>query len=299
MAPPSTRRSGHSRRAQYTNFFGYVLAFGGALVGVVFLLFSRVDNGTGAGLRSAASDIAAPAAGAGSVVRSGSQSFIEVVAGYFTKGADVARLKQEVALARVRLAEADSIREENGRLKAVMALAETDPRPVAVTRLIGSSGGSTRRFGVIGAGTARGVAVGMPVRAPLGLVGRVLEVGNNSARVLLVTDQQSVVPVRRARDGIPAFATGRGDGTIQLRLISLGINPLNVGDAFVTSGAGGLYHPNIGFAVVVRLLPDGAIARPLADPGTTEFVTVEPVWEASTAGNELPPPPSDAPPEKK
>ncbi|WP_423142401.1 rod shape-determining protein MreC [Parablastomonas sp. CN1-191] len=293
MAPPSTRRSGHSRRAQYTNFFGYVLAFGGALVGVVFLLFSRVDSGTGAGLRGAAGDVAAPAATAGAAARSGSQSFFDVVAGYFTKGSDVARLKREVDLARVRLAEADAVREENGRLKAVMGLAEGEPRAVAVTRLIGSSGGSTRRFGTIGAGSGQGVGVGMPVRAPLGLVGRVLEVGSHSARILLVTDQQSVVPVRRARDGIPAFATGRGDGTIQLRLISLGINPLHVGDAFVTSGAGGLYHPDIGFAVVVRLLPDGAIARPLADPGTTEFVTVEPIWEAATRGNELPPPPAD------
>lgn len=292
MAPPSVRRTGHSRRAQYTTFFGYVLAVGGALVGVVFLLFSTRDPGTGAGLRSAASDLTAPPGRAAAAARSGSQTVLETLAGYFTRGADNARLRREVELSRVRLAEAAAVGEENARLKAVLGLAEQAPRPVAVTRLIGSTSASTRRFAILGAGATSGVQVGMPVRAPLGLVGRVLEVGDRSARVLLITDSESIVPVRRAGDGIPAFATGLADGTIRLRLINLGINPLRRGDAFVTSGAGGLYRPDVAFAVVTKLLPDGAVARPLADPGTTEFVTVEPQWEAGQIGADLPPLPT-------
>ena len=37
MAPPSSRRSGHSRRAQYGQFTGYVIASVGALIGAVLL----------------------------------------------------------------------------------------------------------------------------------------------------------------------------------------------------------------------------------------------------------------------
>lgn len=292
MAPPSARRTGHSRRAQYTTFFGYVLAVGGALIGAVFLLFSTRDPGTGAGLRSAASDVTSPPAGAGAAARSGTQTLLSAFAGYFVRGADNARLRREVELARVRLAEAAAVREENNRLKAVLGLTEQEPRPIAVARLIGSTSASARRFAILGAGSEQGVAIGMPVRAPLGLVGRVLEVGGRSARVLLITDGESVVPVRRAADGIPAFATGAADGTIRLRLINLGINPLKPGDPFVTSGAGGLYRPDVAFAVVTKLLPDGAIARPLADPGTTEFVVVDRAWEAGQIGSDLPAPPA-------
>jgi rod shape-determining protein MreC len=219
---------------------------------------------------------------------------LETISGYFTRGADNARLKREVELARVRLVEAAAVKEENARLKAVLGLANREPRPVAITRLIGSTAASGRRFAVLGVGASEGVRVGMPVRAPLGLVGRVLEVGSASARVLLITDSESIVPVRRAGDGVPAFATGQADGTIRLRLINLGINPLKPGDPFVTSGAGGLYRPDTAFAVVTRLLPDGAMARPLADPGTTEFVVVDPVWEASQVGADLPPLPAPA-----
>lgn len=278
MAPPSNRRPGFSRRAQYSTFANYVIAAAGALLGGVFLLFSTRDADAMSGPRGVASDLAGPLGKASATGRSGTQSTFDALTGYFMSGRENARIRREVELARVKLAEAAALAEENRRLKDLVGLKDTDAKPVAITRLIGSTAASTRRFATLGAGSAAGVRVGMPVRSPLGLVGRVLEVGRSSARVLLITDSESVVPVRRANDGIAAFATGRGDGTLQLRLVNLGVNPLKRGDAFVTSGSGGLYRPGTAIAVVVRLTPDGAIARPLSDPGTTEFVTVEPEW---------------------
>ncbi len=287
MAPPTNRRSGHSRRAQYTNFIGYVIALAGALVGAVLLLVSTGNASAFSGLRSTAQDAVAPAAQISASGRTSSLGLWATVAGYFTSSSQNARLRREVEEARVRLTETAAVKEENTRLKAMLGLMEAEPKPVVAARLIGSTSSSTRRFATLGAGTRQGVGIGMPVRSTLGLVGRVLEVGSNSARVLLITDTESVVPVRRASDGIPAFATGRADGTVQLRLISLGINPLKRGDAFVTSGSGGLYRPGTAIAVVIRITVDGAIARPLSDPGTTEFVIVDPVWEEVTKGAEL------------
>ena len=46
------------------------------------------------------------------------------------------------------------------------------------------------------------------------------------------------------------------------------------GDILVTSGTGGLYPPNIPVAIVVRRQDDGALARPLADPGKVDAVSV-------------------------
>lgn len=287
MAPSSNRRPGSSRRAQYSTFLGYVIAFLGVAVGVAVLLISTGNAGAFSGLRSSASDVVAPAAEAAAVSRSEGQGLFAALKGYFTYGVRVARNEQELDEARVKLAEAAALKDENRRLKALVDLMDVDPKPVAVARLIGSTSSSTRRFALLGAGRQQGVAVGMPVRSPLGLVGRVLETGDRTARVLLITDTESVVPVRRASDGVPAFATGRGDGTLQLRLINLGTNPLKVGDAFVTSGSGGLYWPDTAIAVVTRLTRDGAIARALSDPGTTEFVQVQPLWEEGTAAQRM------------
>jgi rod shape-determining protein MreC len=43
----------------------------------------------------------------------------------------------------------------------------------------------------------------------------------------------------------------------------------------LTSGSGGLYRPGIAVAVVTELTRDGAYARVLSDPSSSEFVAVE------------------------
>lgn len=280
MAPPSSRRSSYSRRAQYGVFTGYVIAGVGALIGAILLALSLWRPASFNGPRAVAQDAVAPAAEASAEVRAESQNLIEAIRGYLRAGSQNAELKQEVELARIRLAEAEAIKRENARLKALLGLEQQEnTRPVAVARLIGSSSASARRFAYLGAGSADGVRVGMPVRSPRGVVGRVLEVGRHSSRVLLLTDSQSVLPVRLTDSNVVAYAEGRGDSMLRIRLINLGINPLEKGDIFVTSGAGGYYRPGTAVAIVAEKTEDGALARIISDPAATDYVAVEEIWQ--------------------
>lgn len=279
MAPPKSRQPGYSRKAQFSLFTGYVAAGAGALLGAILLVIALLNPGAFAGLRGLASDVAAPIGKVGAEGRVGSQGLVGTVAGYFRAGSKNAELKEENEIARIRLAEAEAVKAENARLKALLDLREGEVKPVAMARLIGATSSSTRRFAYLSAGRADGVQPGMPVRSPRGLVGRVLETGARSSRVLLLTDSESLVPVRRAQDNVVAFAEGRADGTLRLRLVNLGINPIKVGDVFVTSGAGGLYRPGIAVAVAAKVNRDGAIARVLSDPAATDFVAVDPIWQ--------------------
>lgn len=283
MAPSSNRRSGSSRRAQYTNFIGYLVGGAGAVVGAGFLIVSIINPGFMSTLRGVGSDAVAPASRLAADGKAEGADFIETISGYLAAGRQNAELKREIARAKVRLVEADGIAEENDRLKVLLGLMADDPKPVAAARLIGSTSASTRRFATLGVGARDGVTVGMPVRSPLGLVGRILEVSDQTARVLLITDSESLVPVRRASDGIPAFAEGRSDGTLQIRLINLGINPLKRGDTFVTSGSGGLYRPNTPIAIVGSVTSDGAIAHVLSDPASNDYVVVERMWATGSS----------------
>lgn len=282
MAPPSKRRSGNSRRAQYGQFTGYVLAASGAIIGALLLLISLFNPTSFSGLRGTAAEVVTPPARATAVARDESQGLIESIRGYLQAGSQNAALRKEVEIARIRLAEAEALAGENARLKSLLEIEEGNPQPVTVARLVGSTAASTRRFAYLGAGSADGVKPGMPVRSPRGFVGRILEVSRNTARVLLLTDSESVVPVRRANDDIVAFAEGRGDGRINIRLINLGLNPFQTGDVFVTSGAGGFFRPNVAVAIAEEITDDGAIARIISDPAATDFVSVEPVWQPET-----------------
>ena len=279
MPPPNDRRPGFSRRAQFSIFSGYVAAIAGILGGVVLIAIAIADPGSFAFLRRSANEIAAPAGLAGSFARSGSRGFFQRIGDYIDAGNTNAALRREVAAARVQQVRSAALGEENRRLKSLLGVVETTERPVVTTRLVASTSASTRRFALIGAGSHQGVQIRMPVLGANGLVGRVLEVGPNTARVLLVTDPENVVPVRRASDGIAAFSEGLADGRLRLRLINIGVNPLRRGDVFVTSGSGGIYRPGIPVAQVETLLSDGAIARIVSDPAASEFVLVEHVFQ--------------------
>lgn len=279
MAPPSSRRSGFSKKAQFSVFTGYLLAGVGALVGVALLVLSLRQPDAFAPLRGAASDVVSPAATGTAVVRAESQGLFASIAGYFNAGRQNAELREEMEIARIRLAEAEAVKAENRRLKGLLGLRDDAVKPVAVARLVGSTATSARRHAYLSAGTNQGVRPGMPVMSERGVIGRVLETGRGSARVLLLTDSESVLPVRRAKDNIIAFAEGRGDGLLRIRLVNLGVNPLKVGDMMVTSGAGGYYRPGVAVAVISEVTSDGGIARLVAEPSATNFVAVEPVHQ--------------------
>ena len=279
MAPPNVRGSSSNRKAQLSVFTGYLAAAAGAAIGAALLIISLWQPQALGGLRTMVSDAVAPVGKAGASARTGGKSFFDAIAGYYRAGSKNAELEQEMQIARVKVAEAEALKQENLRLKATLGLQESEAKPVALARLIGSTSSSTRRFAYISAGTADGVQREMPVVSPMGLVGRVLEAGAHSSRVMLLTDSESMVPVRRAKDDVVAFAEGRADGSLRLRLINLGINPIKRGDVFVTSGAGGLFRPNVAVAVAEVLTKDGALARLVSNPAATDYVAVEPVWQ--------------------
>jgi rod shape-determining protein MreC len=98
-----------------------------------------------------------------------------------------------------------------------------------------------------------------------------------------VTDGASTVPVQLVRDGTPALAIGRGDGTLELKTIEVGESPFKRGDIVVTSGVGGIYPPRVPVAIVTHSNKDVTIARPLADPARVDYAIVQPVYEPAAA----------------
>jgi rod shape-determining protein MreC len=204
-------------------------------------------------------------------------------------------LKRERQAMLRRMVEAKAIHQENLQLKAVLQLREHERATVAVGRVVGSSFNSPRRFAILSVGSSDGVKVGMPVRSPDGLIGRIIDAGALASRVLLVSDRANIVPARLLRNGIPVIAQGRGDGTIDVRPLEVGRNPFKRGDIIISSGTGGLYPPLVPIGRVVKLDDDGAVALPLADPATTSFAIVEPPFEPAAIAAASDQPASEAP----
>ncbi len=282
MAPPRNRRPGFSRKAQYSLFVTYVLAIAGAIVAGILLLISIADPKGFAALRAGAAEVTAPVAGAFQAVRRSIAGMGENMSAYLDAASQNAALKKQVSANRTKLIEADALRAENLKLKALIGLQKANPgETVAIGDLISSTASSTRRLAILSVGSNQGVAVGFPIRAPKGLIGRVIETSPNTSKVLLISDAENVIPVLRMPDGLPALSSGMGDGTVAIRPVDLGVNNFRRGQIVTTSGSGGLYPPNIPVAVIVRRTSDGALARPLASPaGNNHVIVLRPYHEA-------------------
>ncbi|HEX8382471.1 MAG TPA: rod shape-determining protein MreC [Sphingomonas sp.] len=293
------RRPGFSRRRQYGVLLSYVVAVAGVGVGAVLLLLSTLNPPLFSALRMSVAEVTTPIA---SLMSGGGQAMLSVpraISTYFAVHDENERLRREAAATRRLLTRARAIAHDNRRLRTLLALRDRSTAAVVSARLVGSTAGSTRRFALLNAGRVAGVRPGMPVRGPDGLVGRVVETGLNAARVLLLVDPDSVVPVRRTRDGLPAIVAGRGDGAVDIRSVDdLGVR-FAAGDLFVTSGTGGIYPPGIPVARVVATGRDTVLGRTVARADTLDFALVErpflPLPPPSPALPPAPPPSKPGP----
>jgi rod shape-determining protein MreC len=284
----ATARPGWSRRAQYSLFFSFLALIAGILIGLLLLALSLVSPTRFEAVRGAALDVTGP-------IASGLHEVTATVGGLFTGAGDYwdaanqnGKLKRERQAMRRQILQAKAIVLENAQLKATLRLREAEHDAIAVGRLVGSSFNSPRRFAILSVGSSDGVRIGMPVRSPDGLVGRIVDAGALASRVLLVSDRANIVPARLLRGGIPVIAQGRGDGTIDVHPLEVGRNPFKRGDVIITSGTGGLYPPLVPIARIVRLDDDGAVAVPLADPANTSFAIVEPPYDPAAIAAEGP-----------
>jgi rod shape-determining protein MreC len=285
MTPTSARRQSYARRKQYGTFAAYVVAITGAIMGLLSAVIWAVDPAGFAALRTSANGITAPVARGTGTVLGSIASIDDEVAAFWRAGSQNAALNRELTAARREVITARALRNENEQLRSLLGLTRSRDTEIAAARLLTSTAASARRFAIIDVGSDDGVQPGQPVRSADGLIGRTLDVGGSVSRVMLVSDPQSVIPVRRSSDGLAALATGTGSTLIEIRPLNSATNVLRIGDILLTSGSGGLYQPRTPLAVVIRLSDDGAIARPIADPAITDAVIVE---RAADAGLNLP-----------
>lgn len=161
---------------------------------------------------------------------------------------------------------------ENAALRQLANVATEELRPTAVSgRVVADAGGPFVHTVLINVGAEHGVAKGMAAVNERGLIGRVIGVGRRSARVMLLTDFNSRIPVMVEPSRDQAILAG--NNSRQPDLIFLPLNPrLSLGDAVVTSGRGGVLPPGLAVGIVRSIDDQGVAVEPLVDFGRLEYL---------------------------
>ncbi len=243
------------------------------LISLGLMLVGKADGVLVERVRLAVGDVVAPV--------------IEVIFRPATAIANAVNGVRELASLR---ADNGRLREENARLmhwqtvarhldvenQALHAQLNFIPDPDAsfiTSRVIGDTGGAFVHSMLINAGSRDRVRKGQAVVSGETMVGRIIDVGLRSARVLLLTDINSHLPVMV--EGTRARAILTGDNSDRPRLDYLSPNA-NVapGDRVVTSGHGGVFPPGLPIGVVSSV-QDGVIrVEPFVHRQQLEYVMV-------------------------
>jgi rod shape-determining protein MreC len=191
-----------------------------------------------------------------------------------------------------RLAERNARYEELLRMPADSFGEGADIESSIAAQLVLDSGGPFTRTLVANAGADHGVRVGYIAVNENGLIGRVVSVGRRSARILMLDDYNSRIPVMGEASRVRAVLAGQATRPPDLythpfqmqspRLdFIVGAQSLREGERVVTSGDGGLYPRGIPVGVA-RSSGDGqwrvalaASQRPIDFVRILPFVGVE------------------------
>lgn len=144
------------------------------------------------------------------------------------------RSKRQNELLKARLAAMKEDVLAQDRYEKIQAFRNGQNYASIVANVIGRDPSNWNAALIIDRGHAEGVEVGQPVVSPLGVVGRIFEVGHNTAKVILLSDPTFAVAavVERSREN--GLLTGTLQGPLRLQYLTDNAD-VKVGDTLVTS----------------------------------------------------------------
>ncbi|MBS0386547.1 MAG: hypothetical protein JSS00_14490 [Proteobacteria bacterium] len=304
----SVRRAGAARKITPGVLIAIVLAAGAAAL--VISHVGRSSDPAQSAMRAGDDGAAAAGRAATGPLRAGEDLFGRIGAMWDEAGR-IERLERENRDLRAWRDLAQRLAERNERYEALLRMPRdafgegADVEHAIAAQLVLDSGGPFMRTLVANAGAMHGVKVGYIVVNEEGLVGRVVSVGRQTSRVLMLDDYNSRIPVLGEASRVRAVLAGQASHPPELytapfqpqnpRLdFIVGAQSLREGERMITSGDGGLYPRGIPVGIAHRD-PDGswhvalaAAQRPI------DFVRILPYAgfaapEATASLNESPP----------
>jgi rod shape-determining protein MreC len=162
---------------------------------------------------------------------------------------------------------------ENKALHDLLNFVPSRKANFIAARIIADTSGAFANSVVLNAGKNESVQKGQAAVTGEGLIGRVSGVGFRSARILLVTDLNSRIPVIIQPRKIRAILAGDNSNYPKLIHLSPGIN-VEQGEQIVTSGHGGVFPPGLPVGFVKSVDQSLIKVRLFADHKRASYVRV-------------------------
>ena len=204
-------------------------------------------------------------------------------------------LKTEINELRQSNVNTTEILAENARLRAMLDYKKVAPQFDFVTaQVIARDPGTWTNIMIINRGEADGIAKDMTVVNPQGLVGSVVSVYSNSAKVQLILDPRSAVGslVQRPESRVAGIVEGSSASAHSPRMINIARDADVIkSDKIITSGFGGIYPKGILVGEVVDIInEEGGLLKYAVLKTAVDFDRLEEVLVITRSREPVPAP---------
>lgn len=243
------------------------------VTGVTLLALAHSGNGAVGAMRARMMGILQPALSAISRPVTSVREMVGDVHDLFNTFDENRKLKAENDALRHWQAAALALKAENDSLRALAAYQPVQQVSYATARVISTSAGVFGHSLLIDVGSDDGILDLQPVIDAHGLIGRVTEVNRHSARVLLLSDVLSRVPVVTGTSRQRAILAGTGGDLLRLSFLSAD-SSIALGEQVTTTEEGGLIPGGIAIGTVFRHDNSGYLVQPARSLTSPEYVRV-------------------------
>ncbi|MCB1538963.1 MAG: rod shape-determining protein MreC [Rhodospirillales bacterium] len=218
-------------------------------------------------------DVAAPAIEFAQKPIEGIRARLDTVAEWTQMSKDNAALRAENEKLKAWYQAALMLQSENKALRDLLNVDRQQAQSFITTRIIADGSSTYAKSLVIEGGRDVGVFKGQGVVSHEGLLGRVIETGSRTARVLLLQDINSRIPVLVEGANERAILAGTNGDMPTLDHLATG-SQIRAGERVVTSGLGGLFPYGIPVGETVANGDGGVGVRLYAAPERSQHVQV-------------------------
>ncbi|MDR3536991.1 MAG: rod shape-determining protein MreC [Acetobacteraceae bacterium] len=237
------------------------------------LLLGKADTLLAERARMALADALAPIYAALAEPLGSVRSVAEQAADLWSLRADNERLREENERLRRWQGVALALDAENQRLKASLRWIPDPTASFTTARVVADAGGVYARAVLLSVGPNHGIRKGEIALDERGLVGRVTEVGARTARVLLITDLNSRIPVILENSRAHAILAGTNGPRPRLLYWPEG-SPPQEGERVVTSAEANAFPANLPVGVVRHSASNAPEVEPAAMLSKLEVVRI-------------------------
>jgi len=235
------------------------------------MLLGKMDSVLVERARSTVTDAVAPLLDAASRPADAINNMIDSLVEMADLRGENALLRRENDRLRSWQALAQELEAENAALRKLTHAVPNSNLRFVSARVIGDPGGAFARSVLVNTGAKDGVAKGQAAITSDGLAGRVAEAGMQSARVLLITDINSRIPVLIGQGRDRAILAGDNSAQPKLLYLAPGVE-VAPGDRVVTSGRGGAFPPGLPVGVVSQAGEGVLRIQPFVDWAHLEYL---------------------------